>query len=58
MEKDGCCSSVVCNILSEISIDYVVLSVYCGGYLQLGLCDGAYYFFSGVGWYLDKIEDL
>ena len=39
MDKDGCGSIVVCNILSDISLDDVVLSIYYWDYIQVGSCD-------------------
>ena len=39
MDKDGCSSSVVWNILSDISLDNVVLSIYYWDYLQVVLCN-------------------
>ena len=58
MGEDGCGSSGLWNIFSEISLDGVVLSFYYWDFLQVGLWDVAYYFSAGVDWYLDQIEDL
>ena len=41
MDEDGCCSSVVWNIRSDISLDDVVLSVYNWNCLQVVLCNRA-----------------
>ena len=41
MDEDGCGSSGVWNICSEISLDDVVISVYYWDYLQVVLCDRA-----------------
>ena len=58
MYEYGCGSSGVWNIHSDISLDDVILSYYYWDYLQVGLCDVAYYCSSGVDWCLYKIEDL
>ena len=58
MDEYGYGSSVVWNIFSYISLDDVVLSVYYGDYLQVGLCDVEYYCYAGLDWSLDQIEDL
>ena len=58
MDKDGCGSSGVWNIHSDISLDDLVLSVYYLDYLQVGLCAMAYYCSSGMDWSLDQIENL
>ena len=58
MVKDGCGSSGVWNILSDISLDSVVLSVYHRDYLQVVLCDLENYCSSGMDWSLDKIDSL
>ena len=42
MDEDGCDSSGIWKIHSEISLDDVVLSVYYWYYLQVGLYDVAY----------------
>ena len=41
MYEDGCGSSGICNICSDIIIDDVILSVYYWYYHQVGLGDGA-----------------
>ena len=43
MDEDGCDSSGVWNILSDISLDGVIISAYYWDNIQLGLCDVAYY---------------
>ena len=58
MDKDGCGSSGVWNIHSDMSLDNVVISVYYWDYLQVGLCYVAYYLSAGVDWYLYYIKDL
>ena len=57
MDEYGCDSSGVWDILSDISLDDVVLSVYYWYYLQMRLCDLAYYLSAGMDWYLDQIEN-
>ena len=39
MDEDGCDSSGVWNICSDILLEDVVLSVYYRDCLQVGLCD-------------------
>ena len=58
MDNDGCGSSGVWNIHSDIPLEYVVLSVYYWDLLQVGLRAAEYYCSAGVDWYLDQIEDL
>ena len=58
MDQDGCGSSGVWNIRSDITFEFVVLSVYYCDYLQVGLYAVAYYFSDGVDWSLDQIEYL
>ena len=58
MDEDGCGSSGVCNIRSDISLDNVVLSVYYWGYLQVGSCDMVYYCSAGMDCSLEQIENL
>ena len=43
MDKNGCGSSGVWNISSEISLDGVIILVYYWDYLQVRLCYVAYY---------------
>ena len=58
MDKDGCGSSGVWNISPEISLDYMVLSVYYWDHLQVRLCAVADYCSASLDWYLGKNEDL
>ena len=58
MGEDGCASSVVWNIHSDISLDNVVLSVYNLDYLQVGLCNRAKCCSADMDWSLDQIENL
>ena len=58
MDEDGCGSSEVQNIQSDISLDDVVLSVYNWDYLQVGLCNRAKCFSADMDWSLDQIENL
>ena len=58
MDKDGCGSSGVWNIRSEISLDGMILSVYYWDYLQVGLCNRAKCCSAGMDWSLDQIENL
>ena len=58
MDEDGYSSSGVWNILSENSLDYVVLSVYNWDYLQVGLCNWEKCFSAGMDWSLDQMENL
>ena len=58
MDEDGCGSSGVWNIRSEISLDDVFLSVYYWYYLQRGLCNWDQFCSVGMDWYLDQIENL
>ena len=58
MEKDGCGSSGVWNIHSDISLDDVILSVYYWDYLQVGLCNRAKCFSDDMDWSLEKIVNL
>ena len=58
MDDDGCGSNGVWNIISDISLDDVVLSVYYWYYLQVGLRDVAYYLSADVDCYLDQVENL
>ena len=58
MDEDGCGSSVVRNIRSNISLDDVVLSVYYRDYLQVGLCNRAKCCSAGMDWSLDQIDNL
>ena len=58
MDKDGCGSSGVWKIFSDISLDDVVLSVYNWDYLQVGLCYRAKCCSADMDWSLDQIENL
>ena len=58
MDKDGCGSSRVWNIRSDISLDDVVLSVSCWDHLQVGLCNWAKCCSTGMDWSLDQTENL
>ena len=58
MDEDGCGSSGVWKFCSDISLDYVVLSVYNWDYLQVGLCNWAKCCSAGIDWYLEQIENL
>ena len=58
MDKDGCGSSGVWNICSDIPLDDVVLSFYYWDYLQVGLCNRAKCCFAGMDWYLDQTDNL
>ena len=58
MDKDGCGSSGVWNICSDISLVDVVLSVYYWDYLQVVLCNRGQFYYAGMDWYLDQIENL
>ena len=58
MDEDGCGSSGVWNIQSDISLDDVVLSVYYLDYLQVRLCNRAKCFSADMDWSLDQIENL
>ena len=58
MDEDGCGSSGVWNICSDISLENVVISVYYWDCLQVGLYDIAYYCPSGMDSSLEKVENL
>ena len=58
MEEDGCGSSVVWNIRSDISLESVVLSVYYWDCLPVGLCNRAKCCPAGIYWSLDQIDNL
>ena len=58
MDEDGCGSSGVRNIRSDISLDNVVLSVYYWYYLQVRLCNCAKYCSADMDWSLNQIETL
>ena len=58
MDEGGCGYSGLWNILSDISLDGVVLSFYDWDYLQVVLCAVEYYCSAGVDCSLDQIEDL
>ena len=58
MDKDGWGSSGVWNILSDISLDDVVLSVYQWDYLQVGLCNREKCCSADMDWSLYQIENL
>ena len=58
MEEDGCGSSGVLNIHSDIPLRYVVLSLHYWDYLQVVSFDLDYYSSDGVDWSLEKVEDL
>ena len=58
MDEDGCGSSGVWNICSDISLEDVVLSVSHLDYLQVGLCNQVQCFSAGMDWSLDQIENL
>ena len=58
MDEDGCGSSGVWNICSNVSLDNVVLSVYYLDFLQVGLCNQANCFSAGMDRSLDQIENL
>ena len=56
MDEDGCGSSGVWNILPDVSIDDVVLSVYNWDYFQVGLCDVLVCCYDGVDLSFDQID--
>ena len=58
MDEDGCGSSGVWNIHSEISLDDVVISVYYWDYFQVGLCYRTKCCSAGMDWSLDQIDNL
>ena len=58
MDEDGCGSSGVWNIQSDISLDNVFLSFYCWGLLQVRLCNRSKCFSAGMDWSLDQINNL
>ena len=58
MIEDRCGSSVVCNIISDILLDGMVISVYNWNYLQVGLCAVTHYCSYVMDWYLGEIEGL
>ena len=58
MDEDGCGSSGVWNIRSDISLDDVVLSVYYWGYLHVGLFNREKRCSADMDWSLDQIENL
>ena len=58
MDEDVCVASGVWNIRSDISLVYVVLSVYYWDYLQVVLCNQAKFCSTGMNWSLDQIENL
>ena len=58
MDEDGCGSSGVWNIHSDISLDNVVLSFYYWDNLQVGLCTRAKCCSADMNWSLDQIENL
>ena len=58
MDEDGCSSSGVWNIRSDISLEDVFLSVYNWDYLQAGLCNRAKCCSADMDWSLDQIENL
>ena len=58
MDKDGCGSSGVWNILSDISLDDVVLSVLNWDYLQVGLCNQAKCCSTDMDCSSDQIENI
>ena len=58
MNEDGCCSSGVWNVHSDISLKNMSISVYYWDYLQVGLCSVAYYCSSGLNWFLDQNDNL
>ena len=58
MDEYGCGASGVWNILSDISLDDVVLSVYYWDYLQFGLFNQAKCCSADMNWSLDQIENL
>ena len=58
MDEDGCGSSGVWNIHSDISLDNVVLSVYNWDYLQVVLCNRSNCCSADMDWSLDQIENL
>ena len=58
MDEDGCGSSGVWNISSDISLDDVILSGYYWDYLQVGICNWAKCLSNGMYWSLYQIEDL
>ena len=58
MEEDGCGSIGVWSIISDISLDDVVLSVYYWDYLQVGLCDMENYCSASTDWSLYQIKNL
>ena len=58
MDVDGCGSSGVWNIHSDISLDDVVFPVYYWDYLQVGLCNREQCCSAGMDWHLDQIEHL
>ena len=58
MDEDGRGASGVWNIRSEISLDYVVISVYYWDYLHARLCNWAKCCSAGIDWSLDQSENL
>ena len=58
MDEDGCGSSVVWNIQSDISLNDVVLLVYNWNCLQVGLCNRVKCCSADMDWYLYQIENL
>ena len=58
MDEDGCGSSGVWDIRSDISLDDVVLSVYYWNYLQVRLCNQVKCYSADIYWSLDQIENL
>ena len=58
MDEDGCGSSGVWNILSDILLDDVVLSVYYSDYFQVGLYNRVKCCSADMDWSLDQIENL
>ena len=58
MDKDVCGSRGVYNILPDISLDNMFLSVYNWYYLQVVLSYVEDCCSAGLDWYLDQTEDL
>ena len=58
MDEDGCGSSGIWKIHSDISLDDVVLSVYNRDYVQVRLCNRAKCCYADMDWSLDRIENL
>ena len=58
MDEGECGSSGVWSICSDITLEYLVLSVYYWYCLQVGLFDVAHYISVGMDWSLDQIEGL